>query len=115
MDEMREEYDFSQGTRGAVLHHDGETCITLWVDDEVLEWFRSTAEREGRYYLIAIRTALRYYMEQENHKMVESLKCAIDRIHIMYRNHLKKLDMDERKSWQEWMERLKRSARIIFD
>ena len=44
MDEMREEYDFSQGTRGAVLHHDGETCITLYVN------FQST------FYVVKVAT-----------------------------------------------------------
>lgn len=61
---MREEYDFSQGTRGAVLPHHGKTRITLWVDTEVLDWFRTAAAREGRGYQTAMHAALRQYTQQ---------------------------------------------------
>lgn len=42
-----QEYDLSQGQRGAVIANNGKTRITIWLDDEVLELFRQRAEAEG--------------------------------------------------------------------
>ena len=39
---MKEEYDFSQGKRGAIdPTSSGKTRITIRLDDDILEWFRS--------------------------------------------------------------------------
>lgn len=62
---MRDEYDFSQGTRGAVLPHQGKTRITIWIDTEVLDWFRAHAEHAGHGYQTAMNTALRQYTQQD--------------------------------------------------
>ena len=38
---MEAEYDFSQGKRGAIDPIlPGKTRLTIWLDDEVLAWFR---------------------------------------------------------------------------
>lgn len=62
---MRKEYDFSKGKRGAVIPHPGKTRITIWIDTEVVDWFRDRAEREGRGYQTAINDALRRYAKEE--------------------------------------------------
>lgn len=56
---MRKEYDFSKGKRGAVAPQGGKTRITIYLDDEVLEAFRSRAEADGRGYQTLINEALR--------------------------------------------------------
>jgi hypothetical protein len=39
---METEYDFNQGTRRAIepIILPGKTRIAIWLDDEVLAWFR---------------------------------------------------------------------------
>ena len=64
-DEMLEEYDFSEGDRGPLIAQKGKTRITIFIDTDVLEWFRDQAEREGRGYQTAINQALRNYIEQD--------------------------------------------------
>jgi len=65
---MREEYDFSQGKRGAVLPSPGKTRITIMLDDDILEYFRAEAEKEGRGYQTMVNAALRDVMRQANGK-----------------------------------------------
>ena len=56
---MRKEYDFSKGRRGAVVPSKGKTRITIMLDDDILEHFRSRAEAEGTGYQTMINAALR--------------------------------------------------------
>ncbi|MBK7955192.1 MAG: BrnA antitoxin family protein [Candidatus Accumulibacter sp.] len=56
---MRKEYDFSNGKRGAVIPSTGKTRITIMLDDEVIEFFRTRAEALGAGYQTMINTALR--------------------------------------------------------
>jgi uncharacterized protein (DUF4415 family) len=56
---MKKEYDFSKGKRGAVVPPKGKTRITIYLDDEVLNRFRLTAERSGKGYQTLINDALR--------------------------------------------------------
>ncbi len=56
---MRSEYDFSKAKRGAVIASPGKTRITIMLDNDVLEAFRTRAEAEGRGYQTAINEALR--------------------------------------------------------
>jgi uncharacterized protein (DUF4415 family) len=64
-DDMLEEYDFSEGKRGPVIAQKGKTRITIFIDTDILEWFRGQAEREGRGYQTAINQALKNYIEQD--------------------------------------------------
>ena len=63
---MRKEYDFSKGKRGAVLASPGKTRITIMLDDDVIEFFRSRAESQGAGYQTMINTALRATIEQSS-------------------------------------------------
>ena len=56
---MRDEYDFSKGKRGAVIASPGKTRITIMLDDDVIEAFRSRAENAGTGYQTLINAALR--------------------------------------------------------
>lgn len=63
---MRDEYDFSQGKRGAVVNSRGKTRITIYLDNDVLDAFKSEAEKAGRGYQTLINTALRQYLSGDN-------------------------------------------------
>ena len=56
---MRDEYDFSKGKRGAVIASPGKTRITIMLDDEVIEAFRTRAESAGSGYQTLINSVLR--------------------------------------------------------
>ena len=74
---MRDDYDFSQGRRGAVVPHEGKTRITIWIDTEVLDWFRTHAEQEGRGYQTALNAALRQYTQQDARPVHELVRDVI--------------------------------------
>lgn len=61
---MRKEYDFSGGKRGAVLPSPGKTRTTIELDDEVIEFFRARAERDGTGYQTLINVGLRRVIEE---------------------------------------------------
>jgi hypothetical protein len=56
---MRKGYDFSKGKRGAVIPSPGKTRITIMLDDDVIEFFRTKAETQGTGYQTMINAALR--------------------------------------------------------
>jgi uncharacterized protein (DUF4415 family) len=76
-DEMLGEYDFSKGKRGPVIPHKGKTRITIFIDTDILEWFKDEAEREGRGYQTAINQALRNYMKQDRRSIQEIVREAL--------------------------------------
>ena len=59
---MKKEYDFSKGRRGAVIPQKGKSRITIYIDDEVLEEFRTRADELGKGYQTIINDALREYV-----------------------------------------------------
>lgn len=67
-------YDFSGGKRGAVIPQEGKTRITMWVDTDVLDWFRTSADREGRGYQTAMNEALREYATDERRPFPEVVR-----------------------------------------
>jgi uncharacterized protein (DUF4415 family) len=56
---MRDEYDFSKAKRGAVIPSPGKTRITIMLDDDVIEQFRTQAEAQGIGYQTLINSILR--------------------------------------------------------
>lgn len=56
---MKETYDFSEGTRGAVVPSTDKTRVTMYFDDDVLEAFRAKACAEGRGYQTMINEVMR--------------------------------------------------------
>jgi hypothetical protein len=67
---MKDEYDFSKGKRGAVIPDKGKTRITIYLDDSVLDEFRSRAEELGTGYQTLINEALNEYIAHSNEKPV---------------------------------------------
>ena len=76
-DEMLKEYDFSKGKRGPVLPQKGKNKITIFIDTDILEWFRDEAEREGRGYQTEINQALRNYIRQDKRSIQEIIREAV--------------------------------------
>lgn len=69
------EYDFSQGKPGAIdLKLPGKTRIAIWLDDEVLAWFREQIHvADGGNYQSLINQALRQYIQQSSEPLEETL------------------------------------------
>jgi len=59
---MKKEYDFSKGKRGAVLPSEGKTRITIYLDDIVIERFKTLSEKTGRGYQTLLNEALRTHL-----------------------------------------------------
>jgi uncharacterized protein (DUF4415 family) len=72
--EMLEEYDFSKGKRGPVIPQKGKTRITIFIDTDILEWFRDEAERGGRGYQTAINQSLRNYIKQDRRPLQDIVR-----------------------------------------
>ena len=64
---MKKEYNFSKGKRGAVVPvPKGKTRITIRIDDDILEWFRSQVDAaSGGSYQTLINNALREYITSQ--------------------------------------------------
>ena len=60
---MRQEYDFSQGKRGAIIPSTGKTRITIYLDDDVLTHFRAEAEAKGIGYQTLINQVLKHHIQ----------------------------------------------------
>jgi uncharacterized protein (DUF4415 family) len=56
---MRKEYDFSKAKRGPVIPSPGKTRITIMLDNDIIETYRTRAEARGIGYQTAINEALR--------------------------------------------------------
>jgi len=62
---MKKEYDFSKGKRGAVVSSKGKTRVTMYLDNDVLDEFRSRAEAQGKGYQTLINETLRGMLVNE--------------------------------------------------
>jgi uncharacterized protein (DUF4415 family) len=76
---MKKEYDFSGGRRGALDPlPSGKTRITIRLDDDVLEWFRSQVESAGGgNYQTLINAALREHIEKKREPLEETLRRVV--------------------------------------
>jgi hypothetical protein len=68
---MRAEYDFSKGKRGAAIPQRGKTRISIFIDDAVLDEFRTRAERAGTGYQTMMNDALRTYLAESDRLLTE--------------------------------------------
>ena len=73
---MDEQYDFSQGKRGAIKPSPpGKTRITIRIDDDILEWFRASVHKMGGgNYQTLINDALRQHIQQKREPLEETLR-----------------------------------------
>lgn len=76
---MKNEYDFSDGRRGAIDPVPaGKTRITIRLDDDVLAWFRGQVETAGGgNYQTLINAALREHVEQQREPLEETLRRVV--------------------------------------
>ena len=77
---MRDEYDFSKGKRGAVIASPGKTRITIMLDDDIIEAFRTKAENAGSGYQTLINAALRDALATGNDKEKPLTVAALRRV-----------------------------------
>jgi uncharacterized protein (DUF4415 family) len=73
---MKKQYDFTKAKRGAVIPTPpGKTRITIRLDDDVLDWFRSEVHKaDGGSYQTLINHALREYMTEKTEPLEETLR-----------------------------------------
>lgn len=73
---MKKEYDFSRGKRGPVLRTPpGKTRITIRLDEDVLDWFRSQVHAAGGgSYQTLINQALRTYVQSHERSLEDTLR-----------------------------------------
>ena len=76
---MKEEYDFSQGKRGAILPLPaGKERITIRIDADILDWFRRQADAQGGgNYQTMINQALREYITVEAKPLEDLLRRVV--------------------------------------
>ncbi|MBN1571414.1 MAG: BrnA antitoxin family protein [Acidobacteria bacterium] len=76
---MKKAYDFSRGTRGAVIKTpQGKSRITIRLDDDLLEWFRGQVNKAGGgNYQTLINKALRDYVQSNQESLEDMLRIVI--------------------------------------
>lgn len=76
---MKKEYDFSGGKRGPVVAvPPGKTRVSILLDDDVLEWFRSQVhEMGGGNYQSVVNAALREHIRQRKESLEDTLRRVI--------------------------------------
>ena len=72
---MKEHYDFSQGTRGAVAKTNKEK-ITIRLDLDVIQWFKDQVQGGGNYQSL-INEALKAHIKQQGETLEETLRRII--------------------------------------
>jgi uncharacterized protein (DUF4415 family) len=70
---MKDNYDFSTGTRGAVVNSNGKTRITIFLDDDILAAFRERATQNGKGYQTLINETLRQSLFAESTPLTAEL------------------------------------------
>lgn len=88
---MGREYDFTKARRGPVLPAStGKTRITIRLDDDVLNWFRSRVHASGRgSYQSLINRALHSFMQSEAQPLEETVRSVVRE---ELRRHVKRED-----------------------
>ncbi len=61
---MRDEYDFSEGERGAIIKTNKER-ISIRLDPDIIHWFRDRVKGGGNYQTL-INEALREHIERQS-------------------------------------------------
>ncbi len=75
----KQEYDFSKGVRGAVVPTPaGKTRVTIRLDDDVLDWFRTAVDDAGGgNYQSLINQALRDFVSNQREPLEKTLRRVI--------------------------------------
>lgn len=70
---MKTEYDFANGKRGAVIPHKGKTRISIFIDNAILDEFRTRAEKASSGYQTLMNEALRSYLSRASSPVTEDV------------------------------------------
>ena len=76
---MKAKYDFSKGKRGAVIPpFRKKVRITIRLDREIVDWFRSKVEEQGGgNYQSMLNAALRSYIEHQDQPLEDVLRRVV--------------------------------------
>jgi uncharacterized protein (DUF4415 family) len=76
---MKRRYDFSKAKRGPVLATPpGKTRITIRIDDDILDWFRTQVHAAGGgNYQTLINRSLREYVDAKAESLEDVLRRVI--------------------------------------
>ena len=85
---MRKEYDFSKAKRGAVIASPGKTRITIMIDDDLIEFFRTKAEAQGTGYQTMINARLRASVAEEHGKAADDKPLTVAVLRKVLREEL---------------------------
>ena len=69
---MRAEYDFSKAVRKALIPSKGKTRISIFIDNAVLDAFRSKAESAGVGYQTMMNDALKQFLSESARPITET-------------------------------------------
>ena len=72
---MRDNYDFSEGRREAIVKT-GKERITIRLDSDIIQWFRDRVQGGGNYQSL-INQALRQHVQREGEPLEETLRRVI--------------------------------------
>ncbi len=72
---MKDDYDFSNGKRGAVIKTNKEK-ITIRLDPVIIQWFRDQVKGGGNYQTL-INEALKIHIEQQGESIEEIFRRVI--------------------------------------
>ena len=70
---MKKEYNFENAKRGQVVPTKGKTRITMYIDTDILDDFRTRAEKAGYGYQTMINVALREYLAKSGKPLDETV------------------------------------------
>lgn len=76
---MKAKYDFSKGRRGAVVQSSGNKVrITIRLDRDIIDWFRSKAEGQGGgNYQTMLNDALRNHIEHQEQPLEDVIRRVV--------------------------------------
>ena len=80
--DLKDAYSFSDSRRGAVVQPaSGKTRITIRLDDDILDWFRSQVHSAGGgNYQTLINAALRMHIESQDSAGRDELEETLRRV-----------------------------------
>ncbi len=73
---MKNEYDFSDGKRGAVVKSNNKERITIRLDEPVVGWFKEQTEEGGSYQAL-INDVLRAHVERQGEPLEDMLRRVV--------------------------------------
>lgn len=72
---MKKEYDMSKAKRGTIIK--GKTRVTLYLDNDIIKYFRDRAENLGKGYQTLMNQALSEAMKNQRVDSVDTLRRVI--------------------------------------